>query len=65
MNFSRKARIASNGAMTEVTSSLTYYSVVSRDSVIFSFLIAELHDLDIMAHDVGNAYLNTPCQENI
>ena len=30
-----------------------------------AFLIAELNNLDIMACDVGNAYLNAPCREKI
>ena len=29
------------------------------------FLISELNDLYIMACDIGNAYLNVPCRENI
>jgi hypothetical protein len=65
MDFSRKFRMVANGAMTEAPASLTYSSVVSRDSVRLAFLIAELNDLDIMAYDVGNAYLNAPCREKI
>ena len=29
------------------------------------FLISELNDLEVMSCDVGNAYLNVPCQNNI
>jgi hypothetical protein len=29
------------------------------------FLLAALNDLDIVACDVGNAYLNAPCREKI
>ena len=28
-------------------------------------MIAALNDLDVMACDIGNAYLNAPCKENI
>ena len=51
--------------MTETPTSLTYSSVVSRDSVKFGFLIATLNDLDIMACDISNAYLNAPCHKCI
>ena len=43
----------------------TYASVVSRDSVRIGFLIAALNDLDILAGDIGNAYLNAPCKEKV
>ena len=39
--------------------------VVSRESVKIAFLIAAMNDLDIMTCDIGNAYLNAPCRENI
>jgi hypothetical protein len=38
---------------------------VSRDSVRIAFLSAALNNLDIMACDVSNAYLNAPCREKI
>ena len=44
---------------------LCYSSVVSRDSVMIAFLVAALHDLDVFACDIGNAYLNAPCKEKI
>jgi hypothetical protein len=51
--------------MTETPASLTYSSVVSRDSVRIAFLIAALNDLDILSCDISNAYLNAPCREKI
>jgi hypothetical protein len=39
--------------------------VVSRDSVRLAFLIAGLNDLDVLAGDVTNAYLNASCSEKI
>jgi hypothetical protein len=51
--------------MTEAPTSLTYSSIVSRDSVKIAFMIAALNDLDIMACDIGNAYLNEKCREKI
>ena len=65
MDFTRKARFVANGSTTETPASITYSSVVSRDSVRLAFLIAALNDLDIMSCDIGNAYLNAPCREKI
>ena len=61
----RKARLVAGGHTTNPPSSTTYSSVVSRDSVRIAFLIAALHELDIWAADIGNAYLNAPCREKI
>jgi len=65
MDFTRKARFVAGGHMTETPSSLTYSSVVSRESVKIAFLLAALNDLDVMACDIGNACLNAPCREKI
>jgi len=63
--FTRKARFVAGGHTTEAPASTTYSSVVSRESVHIAFLVAALNDLDIFAADVGNAYLNAPCCEQI
>ena len=51
--------------MTKAPNSLTYSSVVSRESVKIAFLVAALNGLDIMSCDIGNAYLNAACREHI
>jgi len=61
----RKARFVAGGNMAEAPPSVTYASVVSRESVQIAFLIAALNDLDIEAADIGNAYLNAPPREKI
>ena len=63
--FTRKARLVAGGHTTETPTSITYSSVVSRESVRIAFLVAALNDLDIFAADIGNAYLNAPCREKI
>lgn len=65
MNFIRKARLVADGSRTETTVSVCYSSVVSRDSVRLALLVTTLHDLDVFACGIGNAYLNAPCNENI
>ena len=62
-NYRRKARLVAEGHRTRSPASITYSSVVSRDSVRIGFLIAALNDLDILACDIQNAYLTAPCRE--
>ena len=65
MDFTQKARFVAGGHMTVPPNSLTYSSVVSRESIKIAFLIAALNGLDLMSCDIGNAYLNAKCQEKI
>lgn len=65
MDFTRKARFVAGGHMTEPPASLTYSSVVSRESVRIAFTVAALNDVDVLMADVGNAYLNATCREKI
>ena len=64
-NFRRKARLVAGGHMTETPATLTYSSVVPRDSVRIALTIATLNDLQVMACDIQNAYLTADCQEKI
>jgi len=65
MDFTRKARLVAGGHMTDPPIHMTYSSVVARDSVRLAFLIAALNDLDLLAADIGNAYLNAPTKEKV
>ena len=64
-NFRRKARLVAGGHMTETPATLTYSSVVSRDSVRIALTIAALNDLQVMSCDIQNAYLTADCREKI
>ena len=61
-NFRRKARLLGGGHTTTAPASITYSSVVSRDSVRIALKIAALNDLDILACDSRNAYLTAVCK---
>ena len=65
MDFHRKARLVAGGHLTDPPETLTYSSVVSRESVCITFLITALMDLDILMTDIGNAYLNAPTSEKV
>jgi hypothetical protein len=63
--FTRKARFVAGGHMTEPPSSMTYSTVVTRESVRIAFMLATLNDLKVVAAAISNAYLNAPCREKI
>jgi hypothetical protein len=63
--FTRKARFVAGGHMTPPPSSMTYSTVVTRESVRIAFLLATLNGLEVQAADISNAYLNAPCREKI
>ena len=54
----RKAGYVSGGHLTESSKSLTYASVVNRDSFRLGFPIAALNGLKVLAGDIQNTYLN-------
>jgi hypothetical protein len=65
MDFTRKAHYVAGGHMTNPPSSLTYSSLVLRDSICFAFVFAALNDINLLATDIGNAYLNAPAREKV
>ena len=64
-NFRHKARFVTGGHTTKTPMSLTYSSVVSRDSVRIILLTVALNGLQVMACDIQNAYLTANCHEKI
>ena len=62
-NFRRKASYVADGHKTEAPASVTYSSVVSRDSVRICLTAAALNDLKVLSADIENAYLTAPCRE--
>jgi hypothetical protein len=64
-NYRRKARLVAGGHMTGAPTSITYSSVVSRDSVRICLLAAALNGLDVLACDIKGAYLTAPSREKV
>ena len=52
--FHRKARLVVGGHTTDALTSLSYSSVVSRDSIQIALAIAALNELEVMACDIQN-----------
>ena len=64
-DFRRKARYVAGGHMTEAPATITYASVVSRESVRIALTLAALNDLEVKTADIENAYLTAPVAEKI
>jgi len=52
-SLERKARYVAGGHMTAPPASITYASVVSRESVRIAFVLAALNGLEIEVADIG------------
>ena len=57
--------LVAGGGKTITPTSLTYASVVSRDSVHIFLTIVAFNDLTFLACDIQNAYLTAPYRENV
>ena len=64
-NFQRKARFVAGGHTTEPPATMTYASVVSRETVRIALTIAALNALEVKASDIQGAYLTAPVKEKI
>ena len=64
-NFRRKARFVAGGHTTEAPATLTYASVVSRETVRIALTLAALNALEVKVGDIQNAYLTAPVEERI
>jgi hypothetical protein len=63
--FQHKARYVAQGNMTEAPATLTYPSVVSRESVRIALTLAALNDLEVKTADIANAFLQAHVLEKI
>jgi hypothetical protein len=63
MDFTRKARWVKDGHKHADPESSSYAGVVSRESVRIALTYAALNDLDVLAADIRNAYLQAPSSE--
>ena len=51
--------------MTHTPDTITYSSVVTRETVCIALTMAALHDLEVKAANVLNAYVTAPNHEKI
>jgi hypothetical protein len=63
MDFTRKARWVKDGHKHPDPESSSYAGVVLRQSVRIALIYAALNDLEVLAADIQNAYLQAPLSE--
>ncbi len=54
-----------NGHRTEAPATITYASVVSRETVCLALTIASLTDLEVKVGDALNAHIPAPIKEKV
>ena len=64
-DFRNKARLVGGRHMNEAHATVTYASVVSRETVRIVLLIAALNYLEVKTGDVQNAYIAAPVKEKV
>ena len=64
-DLSRKACLVAGGHMVEAPKSLTFASVVSRESVRIALTLAALNGLEVKTSEIQNIYLTAPCSEKV
>jgi hypothetical protein len=63
MDFTRKARWVKDGHRTPDPETSSYAGVVSRESIRIALTYAALNDINVLAADIRNAYLQAPTSE--
>ena len=58
--FRRKARLVARGYVTDPPSTITYMSLVSRETVRISLTWATLNDLPVKVAYIQNSYITAP-----
>ncbi len=64
-DFQQKARLVAGGHLTQAPATITYASVVSRETVHLTLTFASLNDLKVKVGDVLNTYITAPVMEKV
>ena len=63
--FRNKTRLVIGGHMTKAPATVTYASVVSRETVRIDLMIATLNDLEDKLNDILNVYVQIPVTKKV
>ncbi len=61
----QKARLVAGGHLTKAPATITYASVVSRETMHLALTFASLNDLEVKVGNVLNAYITAPVKEKV
>jgi hypothetical protein len=63
--FRQKAQLVAGGHRTKAPATITYASVVSRETVRLALTFVSLNDLEVKVGNVLNAYITGPVKEKV
>jgi hypothetical protein len=64
-DFRRNARFFAGGHTTDTPHTMTYASVLARESVRVALTVAALNNLDVEMADIEQTYLKAPITEKV
>ena len=64
-DFICKTRLVAGGHMAKAQATVTYASVVSRETVIIALMIITLNNLEVKSGDILNAYVQVLVTEKV
>ena len=64
-DFRQKARLVAGGHITKALATITYASVVSRETVRIAIMTSALDDLEVKLGDILNVYRQAPVIEEV
>ena len=59
-DFRQQARLGAGGHMTNAPATITYTSIVSRDTVRIALMIVAFNELEVRLGNILNAYIQAP-----
>ncbi len=65
VDFGCKAWLVAGRHLTDAPATMTYASIVSRETIYIALMIAALNSLEVKTGDVMNAYINAPVMEKV
>ena len=64
-DFKKKAKLLARGHMTEALATITYGSIMCRETVRVALMIVILNDLGVKKGDILNIYVQAPSTEKV
>ena len=64
-DFRHEARLVAGGHMSKAPATIMHASIVSRETVRITLIIATLNDLEVKLGDILNAYAQAPVTEKM
>ena len=64
-DFRQVARLVAGGHMTEGLATIAYASIVPRETVRITLMIAILNDLEVKLHNILNVYVQAPVTKKV